>query len=167
MLNQYYSILGIDSNTSSEDIKKCYKKLALQYHPDKNPGDLESEKKFKEISEAYQILTGKLEPPKSRVSCSCRRTYITPDELFNQFFNININGMNVVTPEILKKMQQGHRNINIPTFNNKINQPSNNNYTKSVTVRYANNQKIETITEHTNGATRTRTIITSMNDISK
>jgi len=55
----YYSILGVDRNASSDDIKKSYKKLALQYHPDKNPGDDKSIEKFKEIAEAYSILNNK------------------------------------------------------------------------------------------------------------
>ena len=161
MLNKYFSILELSSNASPDDIKKSYKKLALKYHPDKNSGDLEAERKFKEISEAYQILTGKLQAPRQNNPCSCRKSFINPNDLFDQFFNMNINGMNVVTPEILKKMQQGKRNINIVGINTPSNiSPSNNNHTKSVQVQYVNNQKIETITEHINGATRRRTIIT-------
>jgi len=53
----YYKILGIDSNANPEDIKKAYRKLALKYHPDKTKGDKESEKHFKEINEAYRILS--------------------------------------------------------------------------------------------------------------
>ena len=53
----YYEVLEIDRNASVEDIKKAYRKLAVKYHPDKNPGDKESEERFKEVSEAYQILS--------------------------------------------------------------------------------------------------------------
>lgn len=52
----YYEILGVDKSASNNDIKKAYRKLALQYHPDKNPDDKSAEDKFKEISEAYEIL---------------------------------------------------------------------------------------------------------------
>ena len=53
----YYEILGLDKNASKDDIKKSYRKLAMQYHPDRNPGDKEAEEKFKEAAEAYEVLS--------------------------------------------------------------------------------------------------------------
>ena len=53
----YYKILGVDRKASEGDIRKAYRKLAMQYHPDRNPGDKQSEERFKEINEAYQVLS--------------------------------------------------------------------------------------------------------------
>jgi len=53
----YYEVLGLDRNASEEDIKKAYRKLAKKYHPDLNPGDKAAEAKFKEINEAYEVLS--------------------------------------------------------------------------------------------------------------
>ena len=57
MNTDYYKILGVDKKASAEDIKKAYRKLALKYHPDKNPGNKEAEEKFKRMSEAYAVLS--------------------------------------------------------------------------------------------------------------
>ena len=52
-----YEVLGVAKGASQEEIKKAYRKLARQYHPDKNPGDKESEERFKEVQAAYDVLS--------------------------------------------------------------------------------------------------------------
>ena len=53
----YYSILGLNKNASADEIKKAFRKLARKYHPDLNPGDKKAEARFKEVNEAYEVLS--------------------------------------------------------------------------------------------------------------
>ena len=53
----YYEVLGLDRNATSDDIKRAFRSLARKFHPDKNPDDPDSESKFKEVQEAYAILS--------------------------------------------------------------------------------------------------------------
>jgi len=55
--DDYYAVLGVDKKATTDAIKKAYRKLALKYHPDKNPGDKKAEEKFKDITEAYAVLS--------------------------------------------------------------------------------------------------------------
>lgn len=57
MAKDFYSILGLAKTASEEEIKKAYRKLAVKFHPDKNPGDKSAEERFKEINEAYEVLS--------------------------------------------------------------------------------------------------------------
>lgn len=75
----YYKILGVDKSATIDDIKKAYRKLAQKFHPDKNPGNKEAEEKFKEINEAYEVLS---DPEK-------RKKY---DNLGTSWFNFQQQG---------------------------------------------------------------------------
>ena len=64
MARDYYGILGVEKDATDAEIKKAYRKLALKYHPDRNPGDEEAAEKFREASEANEVL---LDPEKRRI----------------------------------------------------------------------------------------------------
>src|SRR5437764_14550420 len=59
MARDYYDSLGIKRSASDNEIKKAYRKMARQYHPDRNPGDKQAEAQFKEVQEAYDVLSDK------------------------------------------------------------------------------------------------------------
>ena len=75
-MKNYYEILGVPKDADESQLKKAYRKLALQYHPDKNPDDPSAEEKFKEVSEAYDVLRD----PEKRASYCLLYTSDAADE---------------------------------------------------------------------------------------
>ena len=84
-MRSHYRVLGVDENASTEEIKKAYRKLALTYHPDRNSGDTGCAEKFKEISEAYSVLS---DPEKRRSydMGGAQFSNINPFDIFSHFF---------------------------------------------------------------------------------
>lgn len=98
MNKDYYKILGLNKNASMDDIKMAYKKLAMKYHPDRNPNDNFSEEKFKDVKEAYEFLTNKRKPDyvdsKNFNFTDFSQSESSLDDIFNMIFQKNTNRNN-------------------------------------------------------------------------
>ncbi|MBA4396220.1 MAG: integrase [Syntrophus sp. (in: bacteria)] len=101
MADDYYKTLGVEKSASEEDIKKAYRKLAMKFHPDRNPGNKQAEEKFKKLSEAYAVLSDheKRKQYDSFGSDAFRQRY-SQEDIFRNFdfsdilkeFNFNLGG---------------------------------------------------------------------------
>ena len=136
----YYKILGLNKNCSSDDIKKAYRSLAIKYHPDKNKSN-DAEDKFKNISEAYQILS---DPSKRKQYDMGNNININlnynPNDLFNLFannglFNDHFQQNNIFSDDNIGEVIRS----------------------KNVKTSYEGSYKIVTTTETINGKTTTNT----------
>ena len=155
MFDKYYKILQLQNNASLDDIKKSYKKLAIKYHPDKNQNNKEAEEKFKEISEAYEILTNKnkyMHDPQFRQNSMPQ---VNPYNLFEEIFS----QMNMQ-----HNMPFGHTNFVNISNNINMTQVPINRVMRSTSTKIEGNKKIVTITEQINGETRVKTIISELNN---
>ena len=119
-MGNYYDILEVKRDASINDIKKSYRKLALKYHPDKNPGDTIAENKFKEINNAFEIIGNEEKRNKYNMELDGIGPHIStnirnPMDIFKQFhqmhnnFNININFNNSNSNAVSQTTRQSTR----------------------------------------------------------
>jgi len=141
---KYYKIMGLDKDATEKDIKKTYRKLALQYHPDKNPGNQEAEEMFKKISEAYQVL-----------SDSAKRAEYDNTSLSSPFVFSRGHGFNPFT--MFNNFQRTHaHNVNGINFSTSFG--SNVQFTSTSTQTTIRDGKRIVTTIHTSNGKTTKTI---------
>ena len=93
--NNYYDILGVSKTATDNEIKKAYRKIAMKYHPDKNPGNKEAETKFKEATEAYDVLS---DPEK-------RKNYDTFGSAEGKPFGFNEGGFSLIDNDTFNTLE--------------------------------------------------------------
>ena len=164
MNSNHYKTLGLNPGAKEDEIKKAYKKLALKWHPDRNADNKKvAEEQFKKISQAYQCL---INPNQNYDS-------INPNDIFNQFFNMNLNneqtsnfGINIA--DIFNNIQSSN---NRPGFSNFSTFSTLGNFgnvnggfvSKQTQIYFENGKRIEKIIETINGIQTEKTIITDIN----
>ena len=163
MSKNYYEILEVDSNATETEIKKSYRKLALKWHPDKNPNDVElATQKFNEISEAFEVLSDTQKRKQYDLFGNINSSNgpkQNPQDIFNNFFNdinqdtffenilnskmnsLNINNINVRTNVNTNFNTSFSRNFN-PIFNPNFNTSFTNHSVSTQT--FVNGNKIVT-----------------------
>ena len=134
-MKNLYKILNVNEQSTSDEIKKSYHKLALKYHPDKNDNKEDAEKKFKEIVEAYEVLSDENKRARYNISLKLNEEYkfeLSPDILkFSRYFfsQENINKFQDLAGNVNKEMNNIGLNINLENvFNSCINNIRNGKY---------------------------------------
>ncbi len=159
--NDYYKILGVNSESSDSEVKKAYRGLSMKYHPDRNAGDSQAEEKFKEINEAYEILgdkdsrrrydLSKNNPFINFTNNSNMRVPVNPDEIFSMMFGMNgLNGLKDVNiadfdEEIMfpggsaRIFTAMHPSVSPYSFSNTVSKPEPVTKTICITIEEAYN----------------------------
>ncbi|ETO28251.1 hypothetical protein RFI_08880 [Reticulomyxa filosa] len=146
----YYDVLGVSRDASEQEIKKAYRKLALQWHPDKNPGnEKDAEAKFKEISEAYEALTNPQQFQHGGV-------HTDPFEMFHAFFGDDFSDIHAGRFGNVKNRRNQGRNFFSSAFefaniNMENSGPGMSFSSMSTSTSYVNGKKITSKTIIQNG----------------
>lgn len=138
-MTKYYDILGVKPGASKDDIKKAYHKLAMKYHPDRNPGNKEAEEKFKEISEAYDVLYNGKQPQNQGFSNGSgfggfNFGGINLDEMFGDFFSSSPFGNPYENTGYYRQYGTKHRKQDMVVYCSVTLDEAINGFTKHVKV---------------------------------
>lgn len=164
----YYKILGVKRNDDIKEIKKAYHKLAVKYHPDKNPGDKNAEEVFKDISEAYEILS---DPQKrqnydmfGRESIGSNFT-VDPMRIFEEMFrNLSMDNF-IPDPFEESGLNRNIRRMNLNSMDISTMSGFNNmsGYSQSISTTIINGKKHTKIVTTENGKTSVREEVEDIN----
>lgn len=138
----YYTILGVDKNASREEIRKSYRKLSLNYHPDRNAGDINKSERYKKINEAYCVLSDDIERKNydllnsfGSINCSLSgSTNIDPTNIMNMFMNSK-EATNIVN-ELANKLPI---NAMMGIMGDNLFGPNTSNHSSNMNSRFMNN----------------------------